>query len=136
MIKIVLSLTSMCSLLCSISFLPPTSPALRQKRTPSAQERLEMLSPAARKLVSRTSTPGSLRGTGRPVGGGVVGGGPGGSTDKALRASYTPKHSTHSTPGHHRGPGGTPGASGGGGDGGRASTPSLTDNLLNLGTTR
>ncbi len=94
------------------------SPALlRQKlggATPSASERLQLLSPAARKLVSRAVTPGSI-----------------GGTDKALRASYTPTHTpltpgsatprqTKDTPGRDKPSGSAP------------STPSLTDNLLNL----
>ena len=102
----------------SLSFSLTSPAALRQKlgATPSATERLQLLSPAARKLVSRATTPGSIRGT-----------------DRALRASYTPKHtplsSSQSTPQlkgsgttpRHKAPGSsTPG------------TPSLTDNLLNL----
>lgn len=93
------------------------SPALlRQKlgSTPSASERLQLLSPAARKLVSRAATPGSV-----------------GGTDRALRASYTPKRTPTTpgsgTPGHPRD---TPGRTRPSGS--TPSTPSLTDNLLNL----
>ncbi len=83
------------------------SPALLRQRlgtTPSSSERLQLLSPAARKLASRTATPGS--------------------TDRALRASYTPRRTpgttSTDTPARHKPGGSTP------------STPSLTDNLLNL----
>lgn len=91
------------------------SPALlRQKlgATPTSSDRLQMLSPAARKLVARTATPTGL--------------------DKALRASYTPKRtpvsaSPHSTPQSKSHSDSTPRSHATG-----AATPSLTDNLLNL----
>ena len=98
------------SLFLSVSLSLPFflhSPSMRRKLTsPTTTERMEMLSPAARKLINRTSTPGSLRGL-----------------DKALRASYTPTRTpsgTHThTPQHrHTTPGNV--------------TPSLSDNLLKL----
>ena len=99
-----------------------SSPALLRRRlggTPTTPaERLQLLSPAARKLASRSATPGSSRGV-----------------DKALRQSYTPQRvrTPGSTPSST--PSSTPRQ-----PSGRAtpreeqgsSTPSLTDNLLNL----
>ena len=95
-----------------------SSPALLRKRlgTPSTpSERLQLLSPAARKLASRAATPGSVRGV-----------------DKALRRSYTPQHppsssASSSTP-QPVSRGSTPRIRTSKGN----TTPSLTDNLLNL----
>lgn len=93
-----------------------TSPALLRKRlgtpgTPS--ERLQLLSPAARKLASRAATPGSTR-----------------RVDKALRQSYTPQRTpaSSSTPLGQGSSGSTPRLRTSEG----STTPSLTDNLLNL----
>jgi hypothetical protein len=93
------------------------SPVLLRKKlgTPSTpSERLQLLSPAARKLVSRTASPGSARGV-----------------DKALRQSYTPQRtpSSSATPQHQGSQSGsTPRPRTAEGN----TTPSLTDNLLNL----
>lgn len=90
------------------------SSSLRQSigNSPSTtSQRLQSLSPAARKLINRASPSRH-----------IIGG-----SDKALRASYTPSHSQSTTPIHspltrttpkHKQPGNQ--------------TPSLTDNLLNL----
>lgn len=93
-----------------------SSPAFLRKRlgTPSTpSERLQLLSPAARKLASRATTPGSVRGV-----------------DKALRQSYTPQRtlSSSSTPSRSQSSGTTPKLRTGEGN----TTPSLTDNLLNF----
>ena len=79
-----------------------------------------MLSPAARKLIRQSTSPGTIRGV-----------------DKALRASYTPTHSSSSTPKHsssERTPkygNRTPKYGNRTPEYGNQ-TPSLTDNLLNL----
>lgn len=73
--------------------------------TPTVTDRLQMLSPAARKLVTRTSTPGRTK------------------TDHALIASYTPKHTSTSVTTPQRDSSTNQSGS---------STPSLTDNLLQL----
>lgn len=71
----------------------------------SASDKLRLLSPAARRLIRHSTTPGTLKG------------------DRSLRASYstTPLRSNVSTPNR------TPNSYGEG-----STTPSLTDNLLNL----
>ena len=79
----------------------------------TTSERLQSLSPAARKLINRASP--SPR---------ILGG-----TDKSLRASYTPSHSPSLTPQHtpnHQSKS-TPKRKQSG-----SQTPSLTDNLLNI----
>lgn len=94
--------------MCTLKF--HCSPAMLRKKlgaTPTVSDRLLSLSPAARKLASRTATP---------------------ITDHALRASYTPSrsHSRTGTP-HKATPSralATPTNA--------SSTPSLTDNLLKL----
>lgn len=86
-------------------------------KSPSATDRMKLLSPAARKLIAQTSSPGILRGT-----------------DNALRASYTPTQSPSVTPQHKKTPGHTPklNVHGNQTPSTSSSVPSLTDNLLNL----
>jgi protein DGCR14 len=78
-------------------------------KSQSNSERLKLLSPAARRLIS--TSPGLFQGT-----------------DKALRASYTPTRS----PAPSKGTGLTPKPSTRGNQTPTVSAPSLTDNLLNL----
>ena len=81
----------------------------------STSERLQSLSPAARKLINRASPSPRLLG----------------GTDKSLRASYTPSHSPsltpQHTPTHCQQSRATPKRKQSG-----SQTPSLTDNLLNI----
>ena len=84
----------------------------------STSERLQSLSPAARKLISRASPSPRLLG----------------GTDKSLCASYTPSHSPsltpQHTPTHHQQLRGTPKRKQSGNQ--TCQTPSLTDNLRSV----